>query len=563
MHDTECRKVQNQESRIQYHCLVLNFEIPIQQIMSNRILKNLIDLVTGTFVSRILGFLRELVTAAFYGTTRAMDLFVIAFTIPTFFRHFLGEDVVERAFMPPFKRLVSQQKYSSAWRLLSSCFNIMTVILTILMTILYFLAPLIVKIIAPGLEESLFPKAITMTYWILPFMVIIGMAAFVGSVLNFFELNKIYSIAPAMLSVGVIIGIVCFKSSLETYALPLGFLIGGILQLIVQLPFLLKEKIRKNAEARYHLKIDLKEQEFRTVGRESGFIFLKSILDQSVEIVDRILASFLLVGSIASLWFAQRLIQLPVAIVGLAISRSLIPYLTEKKALIQDDEFIAGIRLGIQLNFTMILPTIMIMVVMAKPIISIVYQRGTFDGESTRLTAIAFWCYSLGLLGISLNAFFSRLFSIFQKNRIPFYVAIFYSLLNIGLKFVLVRTHLKHGGIALASSIAFSASCVLLFYFLSKEIQHQIRLKAILKDLATVGTICIVIGALIFFIYHNVVGKFLDGHFHSLFLKNLVGLIIIGVIAGILYIGMIRLIGPKEIRERIKANGFFKVMTKN
>lgn len=520
--------------------------------MSRRILRNLIDLVTGTFVSRILGFLRELVTAAFYGTTRAMDLFVIAFTIPTFFRHFLGEDVVERAFMPPFKRLVSQEKYQSAWRLLSSCFNIMTMILTIFMTILYFLAPLVVKIIAPGLEETLLPKAITMTYWILPFMVIIGMAAFVGSVLNFFEMNKIYSIAPTMLSVGVIIGIVCFKSSLETFALPLGFLIGGILQLIVQLPFLLKQKIRKNAEARYHFNIDFKEQEFRTVGRESGFIFLKSILDQSVEIVDRILASFLLAGSIASLWFAQRLIQLPVAIVGLAISRSLIPYLTEKKALVQDDDFISGIRLGIQLNFTMVLPTIMIMVVMAKPIISIVYQRGSFDVESTRLTAIAFWCYSLGLLGISLNAFFSRLFSVFQKNRIPFYVSIFYSLFNIGLKFLLVKTALKHGGIALASSIAFSGSSFLLFYFLSREIDHQISGKTILKDLAKVGAICTLIGVFIFFLYHQISGEFLSQHIHSIFFKNLAGLIIIGAIAAILYLGMICLIGPKEIRERIK-----------
>lgn len=521
--------------------------------MSQRILKNLIDLVTGTFVSRILGFLRELVTAAFYGTTRAMDIFVIAFTIPTFFRHFLGEDVVERAFTPPFKRLISQGKYRSAWRLLSSCFNMMTVLLIIFMTVLYFLAPLVVITIAPGLEEALLPKAIAMTYWILPFMVIIGMAAFVGSVLNFFEMNKIYSLAPAMLSVGVIIGIVFFKSSLETFALPLGFLIGGILQLIIQFPFLLKQKIRKDTEARYHFKIDFKEQEFRTVRRESGFIFLKSILDQSVEIVDRILASFLLVGSIASLWFAQRLIQLPVAIVGLAISRSLIPYLTEKKALVQDDDFIDGIRLGIQLNFSMVLPTVMIMVVMAKPIISIVYQRGSFDVESTRLTSIAFWCYSLGLLGISLNAFFSRLFSVFQKNRIPFYVSIFYSLFNIGLKFLLVKTALKHGGIALASSIAFSASSFLLFYFLSKEIDHQIKGKDVLKDLAKIGTICTLIGIFIFFLYDKMIGKFFDLHIASIFLKNLFGLIVIGIIAITLYFGMIRLIGPKQIRERIKS----------
>ncbi len=520
--------------------------------MSKRITKNLIDLVTGTFVSRVLGFLRELITAAYYGTSRAMDLFVIAFTIPTFFRHFLGEDVVERAFMPPFKRLVSQQKYQSAWRLLSSCFNIMIILLLVLMALLYLIAPLIVKLIAPGLEAAMLPKAITMSYWILPFMVIIGAAAFVGSLLNFFEMNKIYSLAPAMMSVGVIIGIVSFKSVLGIYALPIGFLLGGLLELIIQVPFLFVREIRKKAAARYYFNIDLKEQEFRTVGRESGFIFFKSLLDQSVEIVDRILASFLLVGSIASLWFAQRLIQLPVAIIGLAISRALIPYLTEKKALVQDEDFLAGIRLGIQLNFTLILPTIMLMVVMAKPIIGIVYQRGTFDAESTRLTAIAFWCYSLGLLGISLNAFFSRLFSVFQKNRIPFYVSIFYSLFNIGLKFILVKTPLKHGGVALASSIAFSASCFLLFYFLSREIDHQVSGWNVLQDLVKISAICIFIGVLILFLYHQFLKQFLNQFIQSPFLGNLAGLGVITVLAAILYLGMIRLIGPAEIRGRIK-----------
>ncbi len=521
--------------------------------MSKRITKNLIDLVTGTFVSRVLGFLRELVTAAYYGTNRAMDLFVIAFTIPTFFRHFLGEDVVERAFMPPFKRLISQTKYKSAWQLLSSCFNLMVTALIAFMTLLYLIAPFIVEIIAPGLKAEVFPKAITMTYWILPFMLIIGLSAFVGSVLNFFEMNKIYSLAPAMLSVGVIIGVHYFRSFLGIYALPAGFLLGGLMEFVIQVPFLFKKAIWKETDAHYSPSFSLKEQEVRTVSRESGFILLKSLLDKSVEIVDRMLASFLITGSIASLWYAQRLIQLPVAIIGLSISRALVPYLTEKQALVQDEDFLAGIRLGIQLNLAMVLPIIMIMVVMAQPIISLVYQRGHFDAESTLLTSIAFWCYSAGLLGISLNTFFSRLFSIFQKNKIPFYISIFTAIANIILNFILVKTALKHGGIALASSIAFSASCFLLFYFLSREINNQVSGLGVLKDLAKMGAICIFIGVLIFFLYHQFVKGFLSQYIHSLFLGNLVGLGIIGTIAAILYLGMIRLIGPAEIRKRIKS----------
>ena len=520
--------------------------------MSRRILKNLIDLVTGTFVSRVLGFIRELVTAAYYGTNRAMDLFVIAFTIPTFFRHFLGEDVIERAFLPPFKRLISQTKHKPAWRLLSSCFNLMVLVLIVFMALLYLIAPLIVKMIAPGLEPEVFPKAITMTYWILPFMLIIGLSAFVGSILNFFEMNKIYSLAPAMLSVGVIIGIHFFRSVLGIYALPAGFLLGGLLEFIIQIPFLFKKEIWKQTEAHYSPSLSLKEHEMRTVSRESGFILLKSLLDKSVEIVDRMLASFLITGSIASLWYAQRLIQLPVAIIGLSISRALVPYLTEKKALVQDEDFLAGIRLGIQLNLAMVLPIIMIMVVMAQPIISIVYQRGHFDAESARLTSIAFWCYSVGLLGISLNTFFSRLFSIFQKNKIPFYIAIFTAGSNVILNFILVKTALKHGGIALASSIAFSASCVLLFYYLSKELGIQIKAKIVLKDLAMMSFFCFVIGLTIHFFYVHVLKGTIARFAPSLFLQNLFGVILVGLIGMTLYLGFIFLCGPKEIKNRMK-----------
>ncbi len=519
--------------------------------MSRRIVKNLVDLVTGTFVSRVLGFLRELVTAAYYGTNRAMDLFVIAFTIPTFFRHFLGEDVVERAFMPPFKKLISQEKYKPAYRLLSSCLNVMIAALIIFMILLYLIAPVVVKIIAPGLEDAMLPQAIKMSYWLLPFMVIIGLAAFVGSILNFFEMNKIYSLAPAIMSVGVILGIIYLRSALGIYALAAGFLIGGILELLIQIPFLFHKKIRGETRAEYSPVIEFREQEFRTVGRESGFIFLKAFVDKSIEIVDRILASYLITGSIAALWYAQRLIQLPVAIIGLAISRSLIPFLTEKKALVQEKEFIAGIRLGIQLNLALILPVIMIMVVMAEPIIGIVYQRGSFNQESTRMTSIAFWCYSVGLLGLSLNAFFSRLFSIFQKNKIPFYITIVTSSINILLDFILVKTTLKHGGIALAASIGFSLSSMIQFYFLLREINYQIRVGEVLKDFFNIGSICSLIGAGSFFFYHHALKNFLSLYLTSFFMQQLAGLLIISLFAMMSYFLFLKTLGPSEIRNRL------------
>ncbi len=520
--------------------------------MSRRLVRNLIDLVTGTFISRLFGFMRELVTAAYYGTHHSMDLFVVAFTIPTFFREVLGEDVVERAFMPPFKKLISQKKYQHGWQLISSCVNIMTILMLVLLIILYLIAPLIVKLIAPGLADDLVPQAVIMTYWILPFMFLIGIVAFVGGILNFFEMNRVYSLAPVMLSVGVILGIFFFRRSLGIYALPAGFLLGGFLELAVQVPFLTVKKIRIIAQAKYFAHVQFQDPELTKVGKESSFIFFKSLLDKSVEIVDRMLASFLVSGSIASLWFAHRLILLPVAIIGLAISRALIPYLTEKKALIQDKEFLAGIKLGIELNFAMVLPATMIMIVLAQPLIAIVYQRGAFDAESTRLTALAFWCYSLGLLGLSLGTFLARVFSVFQKNKIPFYVALIGAVLNIILNFILVKTPLKHGGIALASSIAFSMNSIFLFYFLMKEIEFKINVREVLKALARIVFLCFLLGLASHFFYQNMLKPALERFYWSPLMQHSVALTIIIIVSLIFYGAALLLVGPAEIKERLR-----------
>jgi len=450
--------------------------------------------------------------------------------------------------MPPFKRLISQKKYNAAWRILSSSFNVMVIVLLVLMALLYLIAPIIVKLIAPGLEDQYMSQAVMMTYWILPFMVIIGLAAFVGGILNFFEFNRIYSIAPAFMSVGVMIGIYLLKPLLGLYALPAGFLIGGLLELIIQIPFLFHREIKQDTQAGYYPVMNINDKEFRKIGRESGVIFLKSLLDKTVEIVDRILASFLISGSIASLWFSQRLIQLPVAIFGLAISRSLIPYMTEVKALDNDDEFIDSVHLGIRINFMLIIPTIALILLLGKPIITLVYQRGSFDEHSTDLTTIAFICYSLGLLGLSLNAFFSRIFSIYQQNFIPLCVSIFSAILNVVLNILLVRTPLRHGGIALASSIAFSLNSIILFYFLIKKLNLKLRLRQLLIEFSAISFYSITAGLFIFLADRFLLKQYLVNSVDNLYLRNLLySIIVLAVFLVILYM-QISILGPANLQ---------------
>jgi putative peptidoglycan lipid II flippase len=433
----------------------------------SRLRRNLLHLISGTLVSRGLGFVRELVAASVFGASTAMDLFVVALTIPTFFRRILGEDVVERAFMPPFKAALTRGDHAGAWRLLAACLNWMVLAAVLLTAGLYLVTPVIIGLLAPGLAPELVPAAIRMTYWILPFTVIIALAAFVGGLLNIFELNRPFSFAPAMLSVGVIAGIYCLEPVLGMYALPAGYLLGAAGQLLVQLPFC-RHRVIRDSQPAYRATLATVDPAFRKVWTETRMLCARSGIDKSVEIADRVLASFLASGSISALWFAQRLLQLPLAVFGLAIGRALTPYLTEKHAEADDSRLVTGIDHGILLNLTLLLPATAGGIALAPELVRAVFGRGAFDASAIGMTVAALVAYLVGLPAMGVNSLLMRVFSVRQENRFVLKVGWWMALVNIGLGLLLVRTPLRHAGLALASSAAFAVSALMLYRELSR-----------------------------------------------------------------------------------------------
>jgi len=452
------------------------------RVKKNRLLLNFFKISTGTLLSRVFGFLRELVVAFYFGTSKYTDAFFVAFTIPTLFRRVLGEDMVEKALIPPVKILLARKDKKGAAELASELFNVMFVVLLFLMFFLYLITPLLVKIIAPALEKETFDLAVKFTYVVLPFMIFIGLAAFLGGVLNYIERNIIYSFAPIMMSLGVISGLIFLRPVIGYYALSLGFVIGAFLQFIIQIPFVLNRKIKEETGLTYSFKFKIKKIARRKIAGESIYIGFQSVLNKSVEIVDRILASFLITGSISGLYYSQRLVQLPNAVIGLAISRSVTPYLTEKNALKNVNDFKKGLLYGLRFNLSLILPIVVISVILKNEIISVVYKRGDFNQSSVLITSLPFWCYVLGLPGMSMNFILTRAFSAIQRNKIPFYVSIFATIINVLLSILFVRTELKHGGLALASSIAFSFNSLVLFIMLNKFLEKN-RIKILLREL--------------------------------------------------------------------------------
>jgi putative peptidoglycan lipid II flippase len=306
---------------------------------------------SGTMVSRVLGFARELVTSFYFGASAAADAFIAALTIPTLFRDILGEDVVDRAVMPGVRERLARGEHQQAWLFSSAALTWMILGMTATMALVYLTAPWLVQVVAGGIhqrtvDEGTVADVINMTRILVPFIMFIALAAFVGGLLYYcYDLHLPYSLAPAMLSVGVIASLVFFTEKYGVYALAIGFVGGAALQLLVQVPFLRSRTVRET-QPRYIPILRFPDGSGKRVARETGYIALQSVLTKTTEVVDRRVASFLAAGGISSLYFAARLIQLPIGIIGNGISRSVAPYLSERVGLDDRPGFKHAVLIG-------------------------------------------------------------------------------------------------------------------------------------------------------------------------------------------------------------------------
>ena len=442
--------------------------------MSNRIGGNIFKIFTGTFISRIFGFVREMVVAWFFGTSKIADAFSFALIFPNLFRQVLGEDMVERAFMPPFKTKYDRGEVESSWKFLSVVLNWFFIFLLGAMTLLYLITPLVfmaLKYFNPGAEFD-YDLSLRLIFILMPFMLFIGLAAFAGSLLNFFERNWIFGFAPVMLSVGVVAGIYWLEPFIGGYSIAAGYVLGAVLQFAVHLPFLYSKKFRDETKIKYQLTLKDSENDYKVIRRESKMITLNAVFNKSAEFFDRMIATLLITGSASSLFYSQRIFQLPFAIISLPITRGINPILNKLKSENDRKNFNSLYIKGCDIYFILLLPVTVFCAGASKEIISAVFMRGAFDEESLRLTHRALQMYMLGLIPISFSGYYQRVLSLFSKNVYSMKVSVVSAAINIVLSYILaVYTPMGHLGIALATSVAFYYNMVRL----DKNIRVEIR----------------------------------------------------------------------------------------
>jgi len=433
--------------------------------------RSTLKITYGTIISKILGFLREVIIAAKFGATSVSDAFFLALQIPVLFRRVLGEEMFEKTVMPVFKNKLFRDK-KDAWRFLSAFFWYSVLISLLAVIFLYALKKPLISLIAPGITD---PETIglinKMTTILIPYLILTTIYSFMGTVFNFTRRQFIFAVGPAVSNIAIILAIILLYPYIKEISLPAGFLLGGAFYIVFLVPFFLSKNFRRDYAPRLSISLRHDTNIMKKTFSESAWVFLQALLNKSVELVDRIIASFLIPGSISGLWYAKRLEQLPSSIISMSIARAVLSRLSDCYSEEKIREFGDTVTYGIKLCCSVILPITVLLCILGKPLSIFIYKRGEFSSEAAGLTSSAFMAYSAGLLSVALYNIFSRAYSVLSKNRFTTITMFCASLLNIALSILLATTKLKLAGIALASSISFYFASAVLFAGLKKELK--------------------------------------------------------------------------------------------
>jgi len=424
---------------------------------------------TGTFsfftiISRLLGYLRDILIAIFLGTGILADAYFVAFRIPNTFRRLFSEGTFNAAFVPSYaSEIVKGKKQSNKFA--NNIFNLLFLGLLFLVLIVQIFMPAFVSIIAPGFVENVekMELAISLTRITFPFLFFICLASFFSAILNSHNKFAVASAAPIILNI-ILIGVLLFSKSLGdnlVFYLSYGVSFAGFLQLVFLYKF-----VRKF----YSLKLDFK---IKTNSKIKVFFkkLLPSIFASGVTqiniLVGTIIASFQ-ASAVSYLYYADRIYQINLAIAGIAIGVVVLPQLSKH---IQSKK-ISKIHLiqnkALELSLFLTLPASAALLIASEEIISALFGYGSFDQESAINSGKALYYFALGLPAFSLIKVFSSFFFANHDTKIPFYISLFSVLINI----VISISYFNEIGfiiIPIATTISSWFNAILLFAFLKNR----------------------------------------------------------------------------------------------
>lgn len=423
----------------------------------------------ATFLSRITGYIKDMILAKVFGATGLTDAFFVAFRIPNLLRELFAEGSISVAFVPVFTEHLVKEDREEAKRIACIVFTFLLSVLTVICLLGILFAPYIVSLIAPGFmkEPEKFSLTIRLTQIMFPFLLFISLAALAMGVLNSFKTFFIPAIAPMFLNLSIIACVLFLAPHLTVplLAIALGVSIGGAIQFGIQIPSLLKHSINFRlifsfSHPALKRMLTLLMPVIAGMGVAQINIFLSTIF-----------VSYLPDGSATYLYYSMRLIHFPIGIFGVAMAMAVLPTLSQFAVKGDMDSLRETFSFSLRLLFFITIPAMAGLIALGEPIVNVLFQRGEFTYNATVGTVYALLFYSSGLwafVGVRVTA--STFYSM-QDTKTPVKVAGLSILTNIIFSLILMGP-LKHGGLALANAIGSMVNFVALFLILRKRLER-------------------------------------------------------------------------------------------
>lgn len=417
--------------------------------------------MTGT--SRITGFLRELAFAYVFGATAGLDAFLVAFKIPNFLRRLFAEGAFSQAFIPVLSEYRQTKTPEEVQIFINRIAGAITTALFCLTVIAILVTPWLVWLFAPGFlhDPTRFELATSMLRITFPYILFISLSAFIGGILNSYGKFSIPAFTPNLLNFALIGASIYLAPYFHppVKALAWGIFIGGVAQLLFQLPFLKRINMLPRPQ------IFWRDPGVKRVLK----LMLPAIFGVSVVqiglFIDTIFASFLKIGSLSWLYFSDRVTSLPLGMFGVAIATVILPYLARKNASNSQREYSEALDWAIRFSLIIAIPATIGILLLSGPILSTLLQYGKFDATAVIMTQRSLAGFAVGIPAFMLVKILASGFYAKQNIGTPVRIAIIAVSANIILDAILFIP-LAHAGLALATSISTTINASLLLYLL-------------------------------------------------------------------------------------------------
>jgi putative peptidoglycan lipid II flippase len=421
----------------------------------------------ATLLSRMAGFVRDVVIAGFFGAGLGADAFFVAFRMPNLLRRLFAEGSLSIAFIPVFTEYMTRQGQDEAFKMARSLLRILSILLVFTAVIGIVAAPWLVRMIAPGFHAVPQKYALTvlLTRIMFPYVIFICLVALSMGILNVLGHFAAPALAPVLLNISMIAAVYLISPFFEqeVIGLAIGVLIGGGLQLSLQLPFLIRKGFC------FWQKTPWYHPGLKKIFTLMGPAVFGAAVYQVNILVGTLLASLLPEGSVSYLYYADRLVQFPLGIFAVSMATAVLPTLSRQAAAHDLNGFRETFAQGMKLIFFITIPAMVGLIILREPIVRLLFQRGAFDSETTRLTASALLYYSIGLWAFSAVRIVVSSFYALSDTVTPVRMATISIVANMILGVSLMH-FMAHAGLALATSLASMLNLALLITSLRKRL---------------------------------------------------------------------------------------------